>query len=115
MASSKFFILTLFFVATISSINVEARNLLQTTTQPQPTIPSLPKSSLPDLSDLSIIPSLPKGSLPPFSSFPSTEPYFSISPVSTLAPTPVPSTPESTQSFLSIFPFFYQTLSIHKP
>ncbi|KAI5412300.1 hypothetical protein KIW84_057102 [Lathyrus oleraceus] len=115
MASSKFFILALLFVVTMTSINVDARSLLQTTTLPNPTIPSLPKSSMSDLSDLSVIPSLPEGSLPPFSSFPSTDSFFNIPPVSSPAPTPVPSTPESTNSFFSFFPFFSQTLSIHKP
>ncbi|CAL5192665.1 unnamed protein product [Lathyrus oleraceus] len=130
MASSKSFIISLLFVVTMSSINIEARSLLQTTTLPYPTIPSLPKPSLPDLSDLSVIPSLPKGSLPPlhisipslpkhtmpsFSSFPSTESSFSVSPVSSPTPTPVPSTPESTHFFFSFFPFFSQTLSIYKP
>ncbi|KAI5428710.1 hypothetical protein KIW84_033632 [Lathyrus oleraceus] len=130
MASSKSFIISLLFVVTMSSINVGARSLLQTTTLPHPTIPSLPKSSLPDLSDLSVIPSFPKGSLlplhtsipslpkytmPPFYNFPSTEPSFSISPVSSPTPTLVPSTLESTHSFFSFFPFFSQTLSIHKP
>ncbi|KAI5386473.1 hypothetical protein KIW84_072850 [Lathyrus oleraceus] len=112
MASSKFFILALLFVVTMTNINVDARSLLQTTTLPNPTIPCLPKS---DLSDLSVIPSLPKGSLPPFSSFPSIDSSFNIPPVSSPAPTPVPSTPESTNSFFSSFPFFSQTLSIHKP
>ncbi|KAI5386481.1 hypothetical protein KIW84_072858 [Lathyrus oleraceus] len=112
MASSKFFILALLFVVTMTSIKVDARSLLQTTTLPNPTIPSLPKS---DLSDLPVIPSLPKGSLPPFSSFPSIDSSFNIPPVSSPAPTPVPSTPESTNSFFSSFPFLSQTLSIHKP
>ncbi|CAL5213656.1 unnamed protein product [Lathyrus oleraceus] len=130
MAFSQSFILALLVVATMSSINVEARSLLQATTLIHPTIPSLPNPSLSDSSDLSVIPSLPKGSLPPlytsipslpkhtmppFSSFPSTEPSFNVPPVSSPAPTPVPSTPESTQSFLSFFPFFSQTLSVPKP
>ncbi|CAL5200709.1 unnamed protein product [Lathyrus oleraceus] len=115
MASSKFFILALLFVVTMTSINVDARSLLQTTTLPNPTIPSLPKSSLSDLSDLSVISSFLEGSLPPFSSFPSTDSFFNILPVSSPAPTPVPNTPESTNSFFSFFPFFSETLSIHKP
>ncbi|CAK8577974.1 unnamed protein product [Lathyrus sativus] len=114
MASSKSFILALLIVATMSSIKVEARHLLQTTTLSNPTIPSLPKSSLLDSQDSSIIPSLPKESLPPFSSFPSNDPSLSIPPVSSPAPTPVSTTPNSPPSFFS-FPFFSKTLSNSKP
>ncbi|KAI5428786.1 hypothetical protein KIW84_033695, partial [Lathyrus oleraceus] len=49
MTSSKSFILSLLFVATMSSINVEARSVLQATVQPQPITPDLPKPSHPDL------------------------------------------------------------------
>ncbi|CAK8577966.1 unnamed protein product [Lathyrus sativus] len=115
MASSKSFILALLIVATMSSMKVEARHLLQTTTLSNPAIPSLPKSSLLDSRDLYVIESLMKGSLPPFSSFPSIDLSFSIPPVSSPAPAPVSTTPESPPSFFSFFPFFSQTLSISKP
>ncbi|CAL5192623.1 unnamed protein product [Lathyrus oleraceus] len=62
MASSKSFILSLLFVATMSSFNVEARSLLQTTVQPQPINPDLPKPSHPDLQKPSH-PDLPKPSV----------------------------------------------------
>ncbi|CAK8577984.1 unnamed protein product [Lathyrus sativus] len=129
MASSKSFILALLIVATMSSMKVEGRRLLQTTTLSNPATPSLPKSSLLDSRDLSVTPSLPKGSLPPldtsipslskhtmppFPNFPSTDPSFSIPPVSSPAPTPVSTTPKPASSFFS-FPFFSQTLSIFKP
>ncbi|CAK8577985.1 unnamed protein product [Lathyrus sativus] len=129
MASSKSFILALLIIATMSNMKVEGRHFLQTTTLSNPTIPSLQKPSLLDSRDLFVIPSLPKRSLqpfytstrslpkhimPPFPIFPSTDSSFTIPPVSSPAPTQVPTTPKPASSFFS-FPFFSQTLSIFKP
>ncbi|CAI8617953.1 unnamed protein product [Vicia faba] len=125
MAFSKSFIFALLVFVTMTSMNIEARHLLQTTTLSQTTIPSLPKSSLPYLD---VMPSFSKGILPrlhtsipslpkhimPFP-FPSTDPTIDVPPVSAPAPAPVSDTPKSPPSFFSFFPFFSKTPSTSNP
>ncbi|CAI8617952.1 unnamed protein product [Vicia faba] len=125
MAFSKSFIFALLVVVTMTSMNIEARHLLQTTTLPHTTIPTLPKPSFPDLD---VIPSLPKGSLPPLHTsitslpkhiipfpFPSTDPTIDVTPVSAPTPATVSDTPKSLPSFFSFFPFFSKTPSTSNP
>ncbi|CAI8617948.1 unnamed protein product [Vicia faba] len=121
MAFSKSFIFALLFVVTMTSMNIEARHLLQTTTLPHPTI-------LTSFHDLNVIPSLPKGSLPPLHTsipslpkhtmpfpFPSIDPTIDVPPVSAPTPAPVSDTPKSLPSFFSFFPFFSKTPSTSNP
>ncbi|CAI8617951.1 unnamed protein product [Vicia faba] len=123
MAFSKSFIFALLVVVTMTSMNIEARHLLQTTTFTS--IPNLPKASL---TELDVIPSLPKGSLPPLHTsipslpkhimpfpFPSTDPTIDVPPVSAPATAPVSDTPKSPPSFFSFFPFFSKTPSTSNP
>ncbi|CAI8617949.1 unnamed protein product [Vicia faba] len=125
MAFSKSFTLALLVVVTMISMNIEARDLLETTTFLHTTIPTLPK---PSLTDLDVMPSLPKGSLPPLQTsipslpkhimpfpFPSTDPTIDVPPVSAPATAPVSDTPKSPPSFFSFFPFFSKTPSTSNP
>ncbi|CAI8617947.1 unnamed protein product, partial [Vicia faba] len=121
MAFSKSFIFALLFVVTMTSMNIEARQLLQTTALPHPTIPAY-------LPDFYVMSSFPKGSLPPLDNFiqslpkhimsfpfPSVDLTIDVPPVSAPAPALVSDTPNSPPSFFSFFPFFSKTLSISNP
>ncbi|CAL5189424.1 unnamed protein product [Lathyrus oleraceus] len=119
MVSMKIFIPYLLLVVTFSSMSLEARNLLQTTTQPNfskptlpplPSIPTLPQGNVPPLPT---IPSLPKLTLPPLPSIPMnpTLPSLNLPPLSS---TSLPNLP-TISTIISSIPFFSPPPSTSSP
>ncbi|CAK8577979.1 unnamed protein product [Lathyrus sativus] len=127
MASTKSFITALLSVVTMSSMILEARQLLQTTTQPNlPGIPSFPKpTTLPPLPSIPTFPqaslpplpttdsSLPKLTMPPLPSFPTTIPSLNIPPLPAI--TSLPNIPTSIPTTFSSIPFLSPLPSTSSP
>ncbi|KAI5386069.1 hypothetical protein KIW84_072588, partial [Lathyrus oleraceus] len=114
MASTKSIITALLLVVTMSSMILEARQLLQTTTQPNfPGIPTLPKpTALPPLPSISTLPqaslpplppSLPKLTMPPLPTFPTNIPTLNIPPLPAI--TSLPNIPTSIPTTFPSIPF----------
>ncbi|KAI5386050.1 hypothetical protein KIW84_072575, partial [Lathyrus oleraceus] len=116
MASTKSFITALLLVVTMSSTILEARQLLQTSSQQPnfPTIPSLP-TTLPPLPSISSmpqaslpplptnIPSLPKLIIPPLPTFPTNIPTLNVPPLPAI--TSLPNIPTSIPTTFPSIPF----------
>ncbi|XP_058747756.1 protein PELPK1-like [Vicia villosa] len=132
MASMKNFITSLLLLVTFSSMSLEARNLLQTTTPPNipnfpkptfsplpsipttlpplPSMPTLPQGNVPPLPT---IPSLPKLTMPPLPSIPTnpTLPSLNLPPLSS---TSLPNLP-TISTIISSIPFFSPPPSTSSP
>ncbi|XP_058744598.1 verprolin-like [Vicia villosa] len=116
MASMKTFITSLLLLVTFSTMSIEARNLLQTTIPPKPTlsplpsIPMLPQGNFPPLPT---IPSLPKLTMPPLPSIPTnpTLPSLNLPPLSS---TSLPNLP-TISTIISSIPFFSPPPSTSSP